>query len=215
MLFISGRIPADSEKKKPAASKNIELHLRFPSGMNGNTEGTGLTTLQAKVIIKNNTDTVASFYEDWNAWGYFNLSFQVRSRSGIDTLTKRIVDFNRNFPSYKVLFPGDSMVLTYNLPYQFHNSKFQSLLPKNMKELLSIKAIYQLDSSLHANSPIGGDSIKYKYKLAKEPSAGSSIYGKRLGKRNTRRQIVDSLLSPVETKRTFPLVKIESDEYKF
>src|SRR5882757_8849984 len=31
------------------------------------------------VLIKNNTDSVVRFYEQWNSWGYYNFSFKVET----------------------------------------------------------------------------------------------------------------------------------------
>jgi hypothetical protein len=74
-LFLTNgnRLP----QRKQAFSnddKRIELMLSFPYRGGKQVGEDQDFSFYAKVVIKNNTDTVASFYEDWNMWGYFNIA---------------------------------------------------------------------------------------------------------------------------------------------
>jgi hypothetical protein len=215
-LFLTNgnRLP----QRKQAFSnddKRIELMLSFPYRGGKQVGEDQDFSFYAKVVIKNNTDTVASFYEDWNMWGYLILPFQVHTTKGIDTLHKKMRDWPKNFPSFQVLFPGDSLVLNYALGYTKHQSSvFEGYLPQPRNGLLGIKAIYQLDSALHAGTDIIITSkIKYRYKREEEPLLSRKDAESR--KRTNQRIIIDSLPIPIDARRTFPLVKLESAEYRF
>lgn len=196
--------------------KRVELLLSFPYSGGKPVDKEQDFSFYAKVVIKNNTDAIASFYEDWNMWGYFNIAFQVRSTRGIDTLYKKMRNWDKNFPSYEALFPGDSMVMYFHLrDTKYESSPFEGYLPMPEKGLLGIKAIYKLDSALHADTEPFGDSIKYRYKREEEPLVlrKDVSFGRRRSGRGPI--IIDSLQTPIEAKKTFPLVKFESPEVRF
>lgn len=197
--------------------KRVELSLSFPYRDGKQVDKDQDFSFYAKVVIKNNTDTVASFYEDWNMWGYFNITFQIHSTKGIDTLHKKMRDWDKNFPSYQTLFPGDSMVLFFQLrDTRYQNSPFKGYLPEQGQGLLGIKAIYQLQNpAMHAEISLRPDSIQYRYKKEEEPLVFRKVtWGRRRGYRKEP-VIIDSLSIPIEAKRTFPLVKLESQEVRF
>ena len=60
---------AEQNKQKRAAEKEIEIQILFPKKSVPN------HCLIINVLSINHTDSVASFFEDWNSWGYFNIGF--------------------------------------------------------------------------------------------------------------------------------------------
>jgi hypothetical protein len=104
-----------------------------------------------KVVIKNNTDTLASFYQDWNMWGSDAIRFEMTFPNKTDTLFFTGDWLNKNFPSSEMLFPGDSMVFTYKMikcQQNWASNCFYNLQEKNIRGA-KIRAIYQLNSKRH------------------------------------------------------------------
>lgn len=100
------------------------------------------------VVIKNNTDTIASFYEDWNSWGYYNFYFKIICSDTSFVIYRPDKDFTKNFPSFKSLNPGDSMTTIFPVNfYQFSNKYdwFKKIAYLNSK----IVACYQLNERVH------------------------------------------------------------------
>lgn len=162
------------------------------------------TCLNVNVLIINHTDTVASFFEDWNSWGYFNLSFQVTTIDTTYDVYKKSRDWPKNFPSFKTLFSGDTMSLTYALDYgSCNSSQFAGTISRISEQPIKIKAVYQLPKETLEDADLKGE---IKYKSIWKNSGNSRYSGSWI--------IVDSLKNPVEVNRTFPLSKLESKEYE-
>ncbi len=82
-LLIYNRSPA---KPITIPEKNLEVQIIFPD------KGKRLQPspcLNINVLIINHTDTVASFFEDWNLWGDFNIYLQIRTNDTIYILYKK------------------------------------------------------------------------------------------------------------------------------
>ena len=189
-----------SNRTKPS-EKNIEIQIVFPDKQ---MQSESSSCLNLRVLIINHTDTVASFFEDWNSWGYFNLSFQVTTTNLTYTLHKRDRDWPKNFPSFKTLFPGDTISFTYSLEYDYcTSSQFAGTISRTNNQATKIKVVYQLLKTTLDHANLTGD-IKYKtiYKRSGNSRRGGSSI------------IVDSLKNAVEVNRTFPLSKMESIEYE-
>jgi hypothetical protein len=203
ILLIGQLIGALETSSKPArfTEKIVELQILFPNGKMETTSG----CLKVQVLFINHTDTVTSFFEDWNSFGYFNIHFELKTANKSFFLEKGVKQWDKNFPSYKALFPGDTMVLTYSLNHDLcYLSEFSGIIPLPSAGSSTIRAIYQLSRETLEEAHLQGE-IKYK-----------SIY-KRLGTRNRgegERIIVDSLKYPVEINRTFPLTELQSKTYE-
>jgi hypothetical protein len=174
--------------------KNLEIELSFP---NSQTQGQRNPCLKVNVLIINHTDTVASFFEDWNSWGYFNINFQIKSGDSTYTIYKRVRAWDKNFPSYETLFPGDTMELKFFLDYgHCSTSPFNGYISITPNGRNTIKAIYKLDAAALKNADLEG-YIKYKQVYIPDKLI-----------------TIDSLKTPVEINRTFPISKLESKEYR-
>lgn len=191
-----------------APEKRIEIKLIIPDKTK---QIKSTPCLNLKVLFINHTDTAASFFEDWNSWGYFNIGFEIKSGNTTYLLTKKDREWPKNFPSFKTLFPGDSMEFSFSPAMadcsfsQYSGLKNIILNPGN-----SIKATYQLnEATLNDAKRIGlVDSttmIKYKYKKI------NNVFSRSRDMKDWI--IVDSLANPVPLFQTFPLGKLESTEY--
>ena len=67
------------------------------------------------VIIRNDTDSTHRFYEDWNSFGYYNIFFEIRYQDTIYEITRPEKLWYRNYRSYHILHPHESLVLPYAL----------------------------------------------------------------------------------------------------
>ncbi len=131
----------------PYQQGNIELRI-----LNCNTIdwGCGLT-LKAGicVVLKNNTDSIACFYEDWNLWGYDNLNFEIKIADKVYHYFNWAKNsWDKNFPSYKVLNPGDSLIFTRTQELICRKTIFPCLTAANY-DSVKIRAIYELPTENH------------------------------------------------------------------
>jgi hypothetical protein len=67
------------------------------------------------VIIHNNTDTTNYFYEDWNSFGYYNISFEIKYKDSIYTIVRPQKLWYRNFKSHLIVHPNESLVFAHTL----------------------------------------------------------------------------------------------------
>jgi len=158
-------LPISLFSQKPhsqQAKKNILLTIEFPRSSYDNIVSADDkdSAFDIRLIIKNNTDTLASFYEDWNLWGFYNISFELRSRDTTLLLPRGGGCWGKNFPSSTMLFPGDSIIFSYKLTTcDRHSCDCFLDLPKKSLEDVQIRAIYELQNENHLSQIEG--VIKY------------------------------------------------------
>ena len=111
-----------------------------------------------RVVIRNETDTLASFYEDWNSWGFDAISFELTKNDTVITLHRGGGCWDKNYPSSIMLFPGDSMVSYYKIIectqetcHCFYNMPKGTSFPKENLKGVKILAIYQMNLENHRN----------------------------------------------------------------
>lgn len=208
ILLLQPLLVFDS-KPLSVPEKRIEVKLIIPDKAK---QIASTPCLNLKVLFINHTDTAVSFFEDWNGYGYFNTCLEIKSGDTAYLITKKDRDWSKNFPSFKILFPGDSMELTFsNLASQCSFSQYSGGINAVLNPGSSIRAIYQLHEGTLLSAKRSGfvDSttmVKYKYKKVKNLSLRSKDINDWI--------VVDSLEKPVPLFQTFPLVKLESAEYK-
>jgi hypothetical protein len=104
------------------------------------------------VIVRNDTDSIHHFYEDWNSFGYYNISFEIRYRDSIYAITRPEKLWYRNYGSYHFVHPHESLVFSYSLLDTMCTNSLSELhiftdgwtgFP-NIKDTAEIRAIYQL-----------------------------------------------------------------------
>ena len=189
----------DSNLTSPMKSRhagNIELQI---ASVKRNVKNN--SCFDASVLIINNTDTVASFFEDWNMWGWFNIRFKIKTRDSVFFIYKEDRDWTKNFPSCKTLFPGDTMELKYTLRSGAGGyTPFERLSINHYNELISLQAFYKFDK-LNFQGALDPDSLLgYHYLYTRIYKRGHSI-------------IIDSLKHPIQVIRTFTTTPLQSNEY--
>ena len=93
-------------KIAPSAAEvpNVKVSLAVP-------EGYKTTSSPLRVIIENVGSAAQQHFEEWNSWGYGNLSVQWTDASGKQgTVAKVPGSWDRNGPSTVTLEPGQALV---------------------------------------------------------------------------------------------------------
>lgn len=106
------------------------------------------------VIIHNGTDSVNYFYEDWNSYGYYNLSFEIKFKDSIYQVVSSQKLWYRNSPSYHIVKPNESLVFPHSLIdtacvnslsyHQFFKDGWVGFPPNSKTDTLEIRVVYQL-----------------------------------------------------------------------
>ena len=74
-------------------------------------EGYGHAKKPLHVIIQNTGDKAQHHFEEWNSWGYGNLTVQWSDESGkTGTMTKIAKGWDKNHPTTVTLQPGEALV---------------------------------------------------------------------------------------------------------
>lgn len=106
------------------------------------------------VIIHNGTDSVNYFYEDWNSYGYYNISFEIRFKDSIYEVRRPEKLWYRNFPSYYIVKPQEFLVLPHLLidtacsnslsHHQIFEDGWVGFPVKSKADTVEIRVVYQL-----------------------------------------------------------------------
>lgn len=107
---------------------------------------------KVSVTIHNRTDTTNYFYEDWNSYGYYNITFQVKVKDSIYEVIRPRKWWYRNYPSYYVVNPNESLVFNYSLIDTSCAARlFEERIFENgwigfppFSDTVEIRAVYQL-----------------------------------------------------------------------
>ncbi len=185
----------------------VEMSLFFPHLFEKH-GGCLDSSFYVKVLIVNKTDTAVSLFEEWNMWGYFNMSFKISTTDSSYFLYKKGREWDKNYPSTKTLFPGDSIIFNYNLK-ELHceHSQFYNTIPEPGTELKSIQAFYLTKTDINSDVVLKSFDrmIKYKYKYPDVIPVNR--------RREVKPFIVDSLKHEVSLIQTILLCELSSKEY--
>lgn len=104
------------------------------------------------VIIHNNTDSIHYFYEDWNSYGYYNITFEIKAKDSIYEIVRPRKYWYRNYKSHFILNPNESVVFPYLLVDTacsnklFENRVFEDgwIGFPSVSDTVEIRAVYQL-----------------------------------------------------------------------
>lgn len=143
------------EQKNWEVDRGVSIEISMPYGDSLRSLGVCWDKNPIDVIIRNQSDSVIYFYEDWNSWGYYNIKFQIETGDSIYNVTKTKNSWWKNFPSYHSINPNESLVFHYNLIDSAcleHNTKFERLkgakqwkgLPQKDYDHAKIRVIYEL-----------------------------------------------------------------------
>lgn len=136
-----------------ASNHSVEMELSIPHGNTSKyiTDCSGFEN-DVFVIIRNNTDSTIRFYEDWNSFGYYNISFEIKTNDSIYKVTRAHNIRYRNFPSYHTVLPNESLVFPLVLIDSTCNSNRETrcnsapgwvVIPLDA-DSVKIRAIYKL-----------------------------------------------------------------------
>ncbi len=78
------------EQKNWEVDRGVSIEISMPYGDSLRFLGVCWDKNPIDVIIRNQSDSVIYFYEDWNSWGYYNIKFQIAQ---VRDLIKETIDF--------------------------------------------------------------------------------------------------------------------------
>jgi hypothetical protein len=176
----------DTKKESSPPTKSMEIELSVPHGDYAKTLFVGSEDNPVSVIFRNNTDSVTRMYEDWNSWGYYNISFEITTKDSTYIVRKKQRGWWKNFPSYHRIDPGESLVFNFNLDESTEDSgnkkriigsSYQGWtgLPHKDYDSAKIKVLYELKEdfslSVFDSSAIKNEAIKRSFltKLSSKP----------------------------------------------
>lgn len=208
LIFVSGGNLYSQKIAKQLNAKEITLTLSFPKSNVENVVSTHCedSTMDVIVVIKNQTDTVASFYQDWNSWGFYNTNFEIIAGDSVYNLSRITAGWDKNIPSYHILSPGDSLILQYNIEGENCNPfRFFFGMPKISLASAKVRAIYQLwdlesHTSMAATCPNCYQDYRVRHKNFK-------------GKKKTSVEIVRSFVTAKLVSKNYE-IRFESIEKK-
>lgn len=112
------------------------------------------------IILRNNTDSILRVYENWNSYGYYNFSFEIKTNDSLYLVTRPKKEWYRNFPTHHALLPNECIVFQVDLiDTTCANSRFYSGiyedgwigLPSKMDTAL-IRVIYSVPEEFNSYS---------------------------------------------------------------
>ncbi len=133
----------------------VSIELSMPYGDSLRWLGICWDKNPVDVIIRNHSDSMIYFYEDWNSWGYYNFKFKIETKDSIYLITRTNHSWWRNFPSIHTINPNQSLVFHFDLTDSAcfeHNAAIEKVrglkqwtgLPQKKYESAKISVIYEL-----------------------------------------------------------------------
>ena len=121
------------------------------------TEGAHTTKSRLHVIIENVGDKPQRHFEEWNSWGYGNVTVEWTDAGGkTGTVAKVPGRFTRNYPSTVTLQPGEALVREVSFDPQL----WQGWPEIATGTKLELKVIYQTTPDPKVSSWTGKVSSK-------------------------------------------------------
>jgi hypothetical protein len=94
------------------------------------------------VVLTNVSPDTQPVWENWNSWGYQNVSFELTTANGKKfVVSRRQEDFTRNFPSTFLISSGEHQVYPIRLDELWET---HPTLPKIDEMSVTLKAIYEV-----------------------------------------------------------------------
>jgi hypothetical protein len=193
--------------------KRVHTSLDFPYTMRSYPSCND-SAMIARLVFYNHSDSIASFYEGWNSWGYFNISFEIETKEGSYRVYPMDRDWNKNFPSYHILFPGDSVVYHYDLTRSScGKGLFTGMIPDG-NNVKVVTAYYKLEKDIHESARIG-DVISYRYKT--RPAKENEYFIRCCTglQEHLKTKVTDTLPYSIPAAKTFVLSELVSNQYQF
>ena len=156
-LFLFGCSNTDKKNPLVTETESVEIELSVPHSEGKKSIYLGCDSKPISVIFHNNTDSIVRMYEDWNSWGYYNISFEITTNDSIYILQKGPGGWWKNFPSYNAINPGESLVFNFVLEDSFcfpHRKVIRGSyrgwngLPHKNYDSAKIRVLYELKDGI-------------------------------------------------------------------
>lgn len=99
------------------------------------------------VLLTNVSKQDQEVFETWNSWGYYAVSFELRTDDGrIVVIMKKPIEFTRNSSTTFVISPGEQMVYPIKLGNTW-DAAFPLPTADEQPVDVSVKAIYEIKST--------------------------------------------------------------------
>jgi len=103
------------------------------------------------VLLENRGNHEIRIWEDWNYWGYFNLSFEVIDSSGKTwVVRKRDTSFTRNWPTYFAIRPGQIHV--FDVYFGDERTWEGFPLHRGTEQTVQFRALYDVPESAESKT---------------------------------------------------------------
>lgn len=109
------------------------------------------------VVVTNTGKSTKKLWREWCSWGYFNLSFESKDENGVVTkITKKFPGWDKNFPDWTLLPPGDSIVYEVNFDPEIWNNvpthsaqgftvvKLRAIFENDLEDTEGLEAFFKL-----------------------------------------------------------------------
>lgn len=146
---LNPRRSPDAAAKDPAvASAPIEVRIAIPEHHNQRSLN---TTDHFHLLITNRSDSPIRLWSQKYSWGYANLSFEVYDDQEmfVGKIVKKPRDWDKNFPDWLTVAPGESYVLDVSF-YSPNANDIWEGIPKrrdrvdSKPQLVKLKAVYEI-----------------------------------------------------------------------
>jgi hypothetical protein len=149
-VLLTLALPGDETAKGPPAPR---LAVRIVPSTFREEIGRAIELYQPSrccyVVITNTSGSPVRLWREWCSWGYFNLSFVVADERGrTATVTKRPRGWDKNFPDWSIVPPGDHMVFAVS----FDASIWQGapLPERGGSRTIKMRAVYEVSADEEA-----------------------------------------------------------------
>jgi hypothetical protein len=176
------------QKRNKSISDQIEL-THVEAGISYDPLYSQDTVRYMVLKLKNNSDSAANFYEEWNMWGWYNFYFEIlSSRDTIKIFRKYQRAWDKNYPAFTTLKKGD-----FKLCYITRDTSDYGFypIPEKFNGLSKLRFVHQLEMITHSFRALNN----YLHPFSNKP----------LSKKDS--------LSLIQIYNRFPREKILSKEY--
>ena len=108
LLFLLVAQIAFSQQNISANAVQLELSMQHD-------DGPCSYSPTANVIIRNNSDSVIRFYENWTSYGFYNFHFEIETADTVYCIVRPNRLWYRNYPCNYSVNPGESLVFSFLL----------------------------------------------------------------------------------------------------
>lgn len=110
-LHSSGQ---SSLASRTESNVSIELSIAHDEGLKSLNNCVSFDN-EVFIILRNNTDSILRVYENWNSYGYYNFSFEIKTNDSLYLVTRPKKEWYRNFPTHHALLPNECIVFQVDL----------------------------------------------------------------------------------------------------